>query len=196
MTPGEGVIEDYRHLALSLKAHPVSFLRAALTRKGILRNEDLPGRANPLPGAPPRAGVAEGREGGARRKQTRVTVSGLVLVRQRPGSAKGVIFMTLEDETGTANIIVWPKVFEILRPIVIGARFLSVTGRLQSESGVIHVVAETMEDLTPMMGTLARRGVEVESIARADEVRHPQHPRDRNEVVQARRVLPKGRNFQ
>ena len=82
--------------------------------------------------------------------------------------------MTLEDETGVVNIIVWPKIFERLRPVVIGARFLSVTGKLQSESGVIHVVAERMEDLTPMMGALAR-------------------PAGTGETRQA---LPKGRNFQ
>ena len=104
--------------------------------------------------------------------------------------------MTLEDESGVANIIVWPKVFERLRPIVIGARFLSVTGRLQSESGVIHVVAERMEDLTPMMGALSRRGGEVESVARADEVKRPQSSRTKAEITTARQALPKGRNFQ
>ena len=66
--------------------------------------------------------------------------------------------MTLEDETGVANIIVWPKIFERLRPIVIGARFVAVTGKLQNESGVIHVIAERMEDLTPMLGQLAMKG--------------------------------------
>ena len=71
----------------------------------------------------------------------RVTVAGLVLVRQRPGTAKGVIFMTLEDETAIANTIVWPRVFESFRPIVLGARLISVTGKLQNEYGVIHVVA-------------------------------------------------------
>ena len=79
-----------------------------------------------------------------------MTVAGLVLVRQRPGTAKGVIFMTLEDETGVANVIVWPKAFERLRAIVLGARFVAVTGKLQNEQGVIHVVADRMEDLTPM----------------------------------------------
>ena len=79
-----------------------------------------------------------------------MTVAGLVLVRQRPGTAKGVIFMTLEDETGIANVIVWPKAFERLRAVVLGARFVAVTGKLQNEQGVIHVVADRMEDLTPM----------------------------------------------
>ena len=79
--------------------------------------------------------------------------------------------MTLEDETGIANIIVWPKVFERLRPIVIGARFIAVTGKLQSEAGVIHVVADRMEDLTPMLGLLSERGPEIDAAMPADEAR-------------------------
>jgi DNA polymerase III alpha subunit len=73
-----------------------------------------------------------------------------VLVRQRPGSAKGVVFETIEDETGVANIIVWPKVFEKHRAIVLGSRCIGVRGKLQNEEGVIHVVADDLEDLTPM----------------------------------------------
>jgi len=101
-------------------------------------------------------------------------VAGLVLVRQRPGTASGVIFMTLEDETGVANIIVWPKVFERLRAIVLGARFVAVTGKLQSEQGVIHIVAERMHDLTPMLGLLSEEGRTISALAHADEVRRPQ----------------------
>ena len=133
MPPGEQVVEDYRHLHLSLKAHPVSFLRADLDRRGIMRHEHLPG-------------IASGE---------RVTVAGLVLVRQRPGTAKGVIFMTLEDETGIANTIVWARTFETFRPVVLGARLVAVTGRLQSASGVIHVVAEQIDDLTPLLRRLS-----------------------------------------
>ena len=99
MPLGAHVVEDYRRLSLSLKAHPASFMRARLSARGILRSEAL-------------RSVKNGE---------RVTVAGLVLVRQRPGTAGGVIFMTLEDETGVANIIVWPKVFERLRAIVLGA---------------------------------------------------------------------------
>ena len=104
----------------------------------------------------------------------RVTVAGLVLVRQRPGTAKGVIFMTLEDETDIANVIVWPKMFERLRPIVLGARFVAVTGKVQSEAGVIHVVAERMDDLTPMLGLLSEAGATISALARADEVHRPE----------------------
>ena len=129
MPPGEEVVNDYRFLRLSLKAHPVHFIREALAQAGVVRNEQL---TELIPGR-------------------RVSVGGLVLVRQRPGSAKGVIFMTLEDETGVANTIVWPKVFEHHRAIVLGARFVVLTGKLQSQDGVVHVVAEKIEDRTDML---------------------------------------------
>jgi error-prone DNA polymerase len=152
MRLGEEVVEDYRSLELSLKAHPVSFLRADLERRGILRHENL-------------ALTPSGRH---------VTVAGLVLVRQRPGSANGVIFMTLEDETGIANTIVWPPVFETFRPVVLGARLVSVTGRLQNEYGVIHVVADRIDDLTPLLRRLNSAGPLIAAAAT---------------------VMPKGRNF-
>ena len=158
MPLGEHVVEDYRHLSLSLKAHPVAFVRSALAARGISKSEDLAGIDAPAQNA----------------RLPRVTVAGLVLVRQRPGTGKGVIFMTLEDETGIANIIVWPKIFEVLRPIVIGARFVAVTGRLQNEAGVIHVIAERIADLTPWLGLLAMRGPEpIAGLARADAVTRP-----------------------
>lgn len=84
----------------------------------------------------------------------RVTVAGLVLVRQRPGTAKGVIFVTLEDETGVANVVVWASVYEQNRRAVIAGRLLRVTGRLQRESGVVHVVAEVIEDISPLLDKL------------------------------------------
>jgi len=86
----------------------------------------------------------------------RVTVAGLVLVRQRPGTAKGVIFLTLEDETGVANIVVWAKLFERFRRAVMAGRLLRVTGRLQRDGDVVHVLAETIEDISPMLDALAR----------------------------------------
>lgn len=134
MLPGEEVIEDYRHLSLSLKAHPVSFLREEFNSMGIVRSVDLLNIRN----------------------SQRVTIGGIVLVRQRPGSAKGVIFITLEDETGVANAIVWPKIFEKYRSVVMGARLVKIRGRLQSQSGVIHTVVEHIEDLTPMLGLLQK----------------------------------------
>jgi DNA polymerase III alpha subunit len=84
----------------------------------------------------------------------RVCVAGLVLVRQRPGTAKGVIFVTLEDETGTCNVVVWAKVYERFRRAVIAGRLLRVTGRVQREAGVVHVVAELIEDISPLLDRL------------------------------------------
>ena len=85
-----------------------------------------------------------------------VTVAGLVLVRQRPGTAKGVIFVTLEDETGVANVVVWRHVYERFRRAVIAGRLLRVTGRLQRDSGVTHVVAERIEDLSDLLDSLLK----------------------------------------
>ncbi|MEM8978418.1 MAG: OB-fold nucleic acid binding domain-containing protein [Pseudomonadota bacterium] len=84
----------------------------------------------------------------------RVTVAGLVLLRQRPGTAKGVIFVTLEDETGTVNVVVWRAVYERFRRAVISGRLLRVTGRIQREQSVIHVIAEEIEDISPMLDEL------------------------------------------
>ena len=197
MPLGAHVVEDYRRLSLSLKAHPASFLRARLSARGILRSEALPSVRN----------------------GERVTVAGLVLVRQRPGTAAGVIFMTLEDETGVANIIVWPKIFERLRAIVLGARLVAVTGKLQSEQGVIHIVAERMNDLTPMLGLLSEAGPTIGALARADEAHRtePTETRKRQgnrfaqpprlddprakppsppvETVDIAEAMPAGRNF-
>jgi error-prone DNA polymerase len=151
MPPGEEVVNDYRYLKLSLRAHPASFLRGDLAHRGIMRNEALRAQAS-----------------GAR-----VRVSGLVTVRQRPGTAKGVIFMTIEDETAIANIIVWPKLFERFRLVVLGARYVAVAGRMQEECGVIHVVAERLDDLTALLARLADEGPAIEGLARGDEVKRP-----------------------
>lgn len=88
----------------------------------------------------------------------RIAVAGLVLVRQRPGTAKGVIFITLEDETGISNVIVWRKMYEKFRRAVISGRALRVTGRIQRESGVTHVIAEQIEDISWMLDDLIRPG--------------------------------------
>lgn len=196
MPLGEHVIHDYRALSLSLKAHPVSFLRNRLEDIGTITNEALTQLAN-------------GRH---------VSVAGLVLIRQRPGSAKGVIFLTLEDETGVANAIIWPKVFERFRPLVLGSRFVRVSGKLQCESGVIHIVANRIEDLTPWLADLSEKAPEIDSLARADEVRRPvvdmgrkitprshmaklirngmlQNDERAHTVQSTSKVMPKGRNF-
>ena len=122
----------------------------------------------PLPGRPPAFLPAETAPPGGPRPPAclpagwvgrppdgaRVAVAGLVLVRQRPGTAKGVIFVTLEDETGVVNVIVWAKVFERFRRAVIAGRLLRVTGRIQRGTGVTHVVAETVEDISDLLDAL------------------------------------------
>ncbi len=179
MPPGQEVIEDYRSLRLSLKAHPVSFLRDELDARRILRTAVLAGMKTGL----------------------RTTVAGLVLVRQRPGTS-GVIFMTLEDETGIANAIVWPRVFEAFRPQILGGRLVGVTGAVQNECGVIHIVAERIRDLTPLLSRLCRQGTAIEPTAHADTLLAMLHsgelddagngsaPGDGNAAA-----MPKGRNF-
>lgn len=108
----------------------------------------VPGSWPRPPAALPAARLAEPGQG------ARVCVAGLVLVRQRPGTAKGVIFLTLEDETGTCNVVVWAKVYERFRRAVIAGRLLRVTGRIQREAGVVHVVAEGIEDISPLLDRL------------------------------------------
>ena len=151
MPPGEEVVEDYRMLRLSLRQHPIEFVRDELDRRGVIRNEQL--RSHP-----------NGR---------RATVAGLVLIRQRPGSANGVIFLTLEDESAVANVIVWPDKFERYRPEVLGGRLLLVRGPVQNEQNVIHVVAEEIIDATGLLARLGK-GPAPEAVARADEVKRPQ----------------------
>jgi error-prone DNA polymerase len=129
---GEQVVEDYAALGLSLKCHPVALLREALDERRILRNRRL--ETTPA--------------------EKRVRVAGLVLVRQQPGTASGIIFMTLEDETAIANIVVWRRVFERFRPIVMGAKLVECRGRVQREGEVIHVVAERLVDLSPLLRQL------------------------------------------
>ncbi len=147
MPLSEHVVEDYVATGLSLKDHPVRFFRERLAALGAVCNAET--RSVPLPTLPWSRGRA--REGA-------ITVAGLVLVRQRPGTSKGVVFMTLEDETGIANIIVWPKVFEKNRRVVMTARFLAVRGRLQRAGLVIHVVAESFIDLSAALPWLRDGG--------------------------------------
>ncbi|WP_242152490.1 error-prone DNA polymerase [Sphingomonas sp. BAUL-RG-20F-R05-02] len=130
LTAGREVVEDYRATQLSLRAHPLTFLRGDLTRRGIRACGDL-------------QHIRDG---------ARVEVAGIILVRQRPGSAKGVLFITIEDETGVANGILWPDRFEAQRRTVMTATMVSIIGRVQKEGLVIHVVADRVVDLTGLLG--------------------------------------------
>ncbi len=166
MPLSEHVVNDYRTLRLSLKAHPMSFLRARILSEGILSCADL-------------KRVRDG---------ARVKVAGIVLVRQRPGSAQGVVFMTIEDETGVTNSVIWPKVLERMRKVVMGARLVVVHGRIQRHEDIIHVVAERLEDRSDWLALLDEDGENLSlPIANADEVKRPDpgswHPsRDKTEL--------------
>ena len=122
----------------------------------------------PLSWPRPPAAIPNGRLGEPP-NGARVTVAGLVLVRQRPGTAKGVIFITLEDETGTCNVVVWAQVYESFRRAVIAGRMLRVTGRIQREAGVVHVVAERIEDISWMLDELLRPGFAVDGAKAGDQ---------------------------
>jgi len=151
MTLGQEVADDYASLRLTLRCHPLALLRPWLDRR-VVKAERL-------------AAIDDGR---------RVEVVGLVLVRQRPGTASGVIFITIEDESGVANLVVWPAVFERFRRIVLGAQLIAVRGKVQKEGLVIHVVAETLIDRTDLLRRLAETDHGLEApVARTDRVKPP-----------------------
>ena len=163
MKLSEHVIADYQTLRLSLKAYPTEFLRELFTREGIMSCAEI----------------------GASRDGDKARVAGIVLVRQMPG-AKGVVFITLSDETGICNIVVWPSVFARFRKEAMGARLLVVEGKIQrSPEDVIHLVAERMVDRTKELNRLTDD--EPPRSSPADNQMH-KHPRQV-------RVLPKSRDF-
>jgi error-prone DNA polymerase len=135
MTAGSEVVEDYVHTGLSLSSHPVSFLRENLSRHRIISCAE----------------AMDARDG------RWLEAAGIVLVRQRPGSAKGVLFVTLEDETGIANLVVWPKVFEANRRTLLSAGMLGVRGRIQREGAVVHLVAQRISDLSADLASVGTR---------------------------------------
>lgn len=166
----EQVMQDYASTSLSLKAHPVSFLREKMDLLNVTRNGDL----------------GKGVNGQF------VKVAGLILVRQRPETAKGVWFITLEDETATANLVVFPDVVEKFRKTFIQSRMIMVEGKLQVEGQVIHVVVTAGYDFTPMLSRLLRsRKMALPSFPRSDEVVNGKASRPPKEKT----VLPGGRNF-
>jgi len=135
MPEGREVVEDYRSVGLSLRQHPVAFLRATLRDRGMIACGDL-------------AHIRDGR---------RVAVPGIVLVRQRPGSAKGVMFITIEDETGVANLILWPDRFAKQRGLVLSAGMIACHGRVQREGEVIHVITDRLENLSDLLRSVGER---------------------------------------
>ena len=171
MPLAEHVVNDYQTVRLSLKAHPMHFLRAHYRAAKFITAEQL-------------HSLRDGR---------RLAIAGVVLIRQRPGTSKGVVFITIEDETGIANLVVWPKVFEQQRKIVMGARLMAVHGFVQRDpdSDVIHVIAQRLEDHMHLLRRLSDNSLP--SLANGD---HPgswgppprRHPRDVE-------VIPKSRDF-
>ncbi|HRI99892.1 MAG TPA: error-prone DNA polymerase [Hyphomonas sp.] len=181
--PSEEVIQDYQTARLSLKDHPMRFLREVHARRGIVTTA----------------------EAVSARSGRRIQTSGLVLVRQQPGTASGVVFITIEDETGVANLVVWPRVKERFRPVLMRARILHVRGRVQTADNVTHIVADQLIDCSADLSLLSEdtlrdpiKGI----LARPDEVARPPaenrgpgnrkssagHPRDV-------RIIPPSRDF-
>jgi error-prone DNA polymerase len=172
MPLSEHVVNDYQTIRLSLKAHPMTFLRDHYAGQKFITADQL-------------KTIRDGK---------RLSIAGLVLIRQRPGSAKGVVFITIEDETGIANLVVWPDVFEKQRKVVMGARLMAVHGIVQKDEddGVIHVIARRLEDHSHMLRHLSEDIMDA-PLSRGDApgaMRPPpgRHPRDVE-------VIPKSRDF-
>ena len=173
MPLAEHVISDYQTIRLSLKAHPMHFLRAHYAAQKFVTSEQL-------------THLRDGR---------RLSMAGVVLIRQRPGTSKGVVFITIEDETGIANLVVWPAVFEKQRKIVMGARLMAVHGIVQKDpdSDVIHVVAARLEDHTHLLSRLGDDALLPSKLEKPDHAgswgRPPnRHPRNVE-------IIPKSRDF-
>jgi error-prone DNA polymerase len=172
MALSEHVVNDYQTLRLSLKAHPMQFLRGHYSAQRFVTAAEL----------------------NALRDGKRLRIAGVVLIRQRPGSSKGVVFITIEDETGVANLVIWPDLFERQRKIVMGARLMVVDGIVQKDedSAVIHVVARGLEDHTHMLRHLSGEMLP-STLSQADapgplQAQPQRHPRDAE-------VIPKSRDF-
>jgi error-prone DNA polymerase len=177
MSLSEHVVHDYTSMALSLKAHPVSFLRKQLDQLRVYTTSSL----------------ATAKEG------TTLKVAGLILVRQRPGTASGICFITLEDETGTANLVVFHQLFDKYRKEIIQSRLLMVEGKLQREGEVIHVIVSRCFNISTLLQRLVPSGTENPTLgnrSRSDETTSPgQDTRDKTQTSFQTNIFPEGRNF-
>jgi error-prone DNA polymerase len=184
MPLSEHVVADYQTIRLSLKGHPMEFLREKFEREGVIACSS----------------VSDARD------RQHVRCAGVVLVRQRPGSAKGVVFMTLEDESGIANIVVWPKVMERFRKEVMGSRLILVEGTIQSSpEKVVHLVAERLFDRSRDLVALADdspgrkqavpAGPALIEPLNDDPRDHPDHPAQKIRHPRNVRILPPSRDF-
>jgi error-prone DNA polymerase len=175
MTLGEHVVQDYISTGLSLKAHPVQLIRSQLSRLRNLKVSDLTRYKDGDP----------------------VRLAGLITVRQRPGTAKGVLFMTMEDETGSANLVVWEKFFDRYRKEIVQSKLLMVVGKLQiGDGGVIHVVVRQCFNLSVLLRDLTERDMP-QTLARGDETTKPVNYDGRSTppAESAEDAFDKGRNF-
>jgi error-prone DNA polymerase len=173
MQLSEHVVHDYKTLSLSLKAHPVSFLRQKLRALNILSSEELKTK----------------KDGDA------VKVAGLVLVRQRPGTASGICFMTIEDETGDANLVVFPKLFDHYRKEILNARLIMVEGKLQVDGIVVHVIVDKCYDLTKLLRKLTPVENEQPLLLQLSSSDAEQSPPLADSKENSELVFPGGRNF-
>jgi error-prone DNA polymerase len=173
MPLAEHVISDYQTVRLSLKAHPMHFLRAHYSQQRFVTAEQL-------------KSLPDGK---------RLSIAGVVLIRQRPGTSKGVVFITIEDETGVANLVVWPDLFEKQRRIVMGARLMAVHGMVQRDpdSEVIHVVAGRLEDHTGMLSHLSDDSLLPSTLEKADHAGSWGRPKNRH--PRNAEIIPKSRDF-
>ena len=179
----EQVVADYQTIRLSLKGHPMQFLRAMFAQERVVPCHDICHR----------------------NERRSVRCAGVVLVRQRPGSAKGVVFMTLEDETGIANIVVWPKVMEKYRKEVMGARLILVEGYIQSSpEEVTHLVAQRLVDRSHDLIGLADDELRKQTAPigpalieplNDDRRDHPENPAQKIRHPRNVRLLPRSRDF-
>ncbi len=177
MTLSEHVVQDYAATSLSLKAHPVSFIRGQLDQLRVRSNTSL----------------EMAKDG------DQVKVAGLILVRQRPGTASGICFITIEDETGTANLVVFKDLFNTYRKEIIQSRLLMVEGKLQREGEVIHVIAKRCYDFSRLLRQLTVSKEEAPTLKpklRSDETTSPflTSVKTQSEIIQGR-IFPEGRNF-
>ena len=172
MPLAEHVVTDYQTMRLSLKAHPMQFLRERFRREGIRSCAET----------------------SALKDGAWTKTAGVVLVRQRPGNGN-VVFMTIEDETGITNVVVWSRLFQQFRREVMGSRLIEVRGRIQrSEEDVVHLVSQRLIDRSAELTRLSQESRPHFELTRADEIVHPQHPRTSNHP-RNERIIPKSRDF-
>ncbi len=165
---GGEVVKDYGTVGLSLRRHPLAFLRGELDRLG----------------------VKTCRAATTQKDKTPAVVAGMVLVRQQPGTASGVVFMTLEDETGIANVVIWNRLYEAARRTILASRMIKVTGQIQREGEVVHLVAHSLEDLTPLLNSVGGRDEPFRMpAARGDEFHNGEPGPDPRTLKKRREVI-------